>query len=84
MDYYHKYLKYKFKYFNLKGGNTPTKEPLLPQTPNQPIKLPKNITASSEYTPEKNNCNTICFQAIRWVELRPCDKKHHFPASIFQ
>jgi len=59
MDYYHKYLKYKLKYLNLKGGNTPTKEPLLPQTPNQPIKLPENITASSEYTPEKNNCNTI-------------------------
>ena len=59
MDYYHKYLKYKLKYFNLKGGNTPTKKPLLPQTPNQPVKLPENITASSEYTPEKNNCNTI-------------------------
>ena len=59
MDYYHKYLKYKLKYLNLKGGNTPTKEPLLPQTPNQPVKLPENITASSEYTPEKNNCNTI-------------------------
>jgi hypothetical protein len=59
MDYYHKYLKYKLKYLNLKGGNTPTKKPLLPQTPNQPIKLPENITASSEYTPEKNNCNTI-------------------------
>lgn len=59
MDYYHKYLKYKLKYLNLKGGNTPTKELSLPQTPNQPIKLPENITASSEYTPEKNNCNTI-------------------------
>jgi|SaaInlStandDraft_4_1057021.scaffolds.fasta_scaffold04709_3 hypothetical protein len=59
MNYHHKYLKYKLKYLNLKGGNTPTKEPLLPQTPNQPIKLPENITASSEYTPEKNNCNTI-------------------------
>ena len=59
MDYYHKYLKYKLKYLNLKGGTTPTKKTLPPQTPNQPIKLPENITASSEYTPEKNNCNTI-------------------------
>lgn len=59
MDYYHKYLKYKLKYLNLKGGTTPTKEQLPPQTPNQPIKLPENITASSEYTPEKNNCNII-------------------------
>lgn len=59
MDYYHKYLKYKLKYLNLKGGTTPTKETLIPKTPNQPIKLPENITASSEYTPEKNNCNTI-------------------------
>lgn len=58
MNYHYKYLKYKFKYLNLKGGSTPTKEQL-PQTPNQPVKLPENITASSEYTPKKNNCNTI-------------------------
>ena len=59
MNYYNKYLKYKLKYLNLKGGNTPTKKQTAPQTPNQPIKLSENITASSEYTPEKNNCNII-------------------------